>query len=350
MAVLNPREEIVMLLRGYFTCSIINALGKRGVLERMIPMTFTEDTFSDIADKDLFRAVLDYFVKLNLLDVNRKKSVPEYVSTELGKKVFKRYGSFTLLHSYGPFLNRVEPLLFDFKKQEKPKCDRLENVIGSGQTNGRKYFPLAIEMIKGINPGLVADIGCGDGNFLSKIMSEFPNVDVIASDISKISVDTTLANLEKQFPTRKTHSIISDASDVQNWAGYISNAAKNIQGKTVISMWYLVHEISHKKEAVVIDFFESIHRISPQAEIIVGEIVNLPEDMLRNNRYSSIMPEFLFFHEISGQGILTWEQCQSILKKIPYKLTDESWFDKIEVEGKVMPTGFIWHLSPKGGK
>ena len=347
MAVLNPREEIVMLLRGYFSCSIINALGKNGILDKMIYSSFTIESFSEIIGKDIFKGILDYFVKLGLLDVDKNNEESVYKVTELGKKIFKRHGSFTLLHSYGPFLDKLEPLLFDPNHQELPTCNRQENVIGSGQANGRKFFPEAIEMIKKIKPSFVADIGCGDGVFLSKAMSELPDINVVASDISKISIKSTKRNLKKKFPEIKIKTILSDATDVEKWAKLISDYTKDIKGSLVISMWYLVHEISQNKEEIVIDFFKKINQFCPKAEIIVGEIVNIPEETSRNYRYTSIMPEFLFFHEISGQGVLSWSQYQNIINQIPYQIVEEVWFDKVVEQGKELPTGFIWHLTPE---
>jgi len=350
MAVLNPREELVSLLRGSFSCPMISSLGKRGVLTLMLEKPFTVTSFSEIVDKDLFSSVLSYFVSLGLLksaDQIDKSGQQTYVVTEFGDKIFRRYGSFNLLNSYGAFLSKIDQMLFEPFNEEKPRCDRLENVIGSGQTNGRKFFPKALEMIKKIDLGLIADVGCGDGNFLSRVLQLFPDVDVVASDISKTSVDFTLKNLRQLFPQAKIQSVLTDATDVACWASFVAEQAKKQNKQVVISMWYLIHEISKGKESVVIDFLNSIYQTCPQAHIIIGEIVAIPENVLAANRYDSIMPEFLFFHEVSGQGVLGWDQYRSILTKIPYELAGESLFDIVKDQAGDIPTGFVWHLKPQ---
>ncbi|MBU1026746.1 MAG: class I SAM-dependent methyltransferase [Candidatus Margulisbacteria bacterium] len=350
MAVLNPREELVSLLRGSFSCPMISSLGKRGVLTLMLEKPFTVESFSEIVDKDLFASVLIYFVSLGLLKSAGqvdKSGQQTYVVTEFGDKIFRRYGSFNLLNSYGAFLSKIDEMLFEPFNEEKPRCDRLENVIGSGQTNGRKFFPKALAMLEKMNLGLIADIGCGDGNFLSRVMNIFPAVSVIASDISKTSVDFTMQNLKKLFPEAQIDSVLTNAADVESWASVVAEHSQGTQGQTVISMWYLIHEISQGKEEVVIDFLTRIHKACPQAGIMIGEIVAIPEDVLATNRYGSIMPEFLFFHDVSGQGVLGWDQYQSILTKIPYELAGESLFDIVKDGDGELPTGFVWHLKPK---
>ena len=64
----------------------------------------------------------------------------QFYATTLGKKILKRIGSFHLLNSYGPFINNIERLL-KLNSTNSISCDRKENVIGSGLTNGRKFFP-----------------------------------------------------------------------------------------------------------------------------------------------------------------------------------------------------------------
>lgn len=344
MAVLNPREELVSLLRGYFSCPMISSLGKRGVLTAMLDKPFTADSFPAIMDRDLFATILKYFVSLGLIE---NVGQGTYNTTEFGNKIFKRFGSFNLLHSYGNFFARLDDMLFEPFNEERPRCDRLENVIGSGQTNGRKFFPKALEMIKKMDLGLIADIGCGDGNFLSRVIELFPEVSVIASDISKTSVDFTLANLKKRFAKIKIEPVLTDAANVDRWAGVLAERVKDVKGETVVSMWYLIHEISKGNDAYIVDFIKNIYQRCPQANLVIGEIVSIPPNVLAENRYDSIMPEFLFFHDISGQGVLSWDQYQRILKQIPYKLVDEALFDLVKAGEAELPTGFVWHLQPK---
>ena len=62
---------------------------------------------------------------------------------------------------------------------------------------------------------------------------------------------------------------------------------------------------------------------------MIGEITRFNHSTLSKNKSQSIMPEFLFFHELSGQGILRYEDFNYILKRIPYKIKNNISFDYI---------------------
>lgn len=346
MATLNPREEIVGLLRGYFACPVIVALGKQGVFERFLAGSFQATDIPKIVDIKLFQHVLKYFVSLGLLTEKSAGEQSIYAATELGNKVFQRYGSFVLLHSYRDLIEHMSVLLFE-ENATKPRCDRLDNVIGSGLTNGRKFFPKAIEMMETLNPTCIADIACGDGEFLRRVIQRFPAIDVIASDLSPIAIERTSDNLHKAYPNTKVHCIQSDALDTQKWVPVVDKHAKNLDGAPVISMWYLIHEISGKDETKIISFLREINRLCPSAHLIIGEIVSIPSPIMERNRHGSIMPEFMLFHDISGQGVLTWRQFQAILENVPYNLEHEARFDLVQGDGEELPTGIVWHLKPK---
>ena len=345
MAALNPREEIVFLLRGYFTCPLISFLGKRKVLDKMIDREFCIDEFEEIINKEIFHSILTYFESINLLKEGSAKE--RYQATEIGKKIFKRYGSFCLLHSYGNFLDLLENVLFDKNYRETPKVDRAENIIGSGQTNSRKYFPSAIEMLKKEgNVHKVIDVGSGNGAFLKLILENFPNCNVVGVDISEKATEETKKNLKISFKEANVKTILSDGRNASYWL------PKSIEDdekdkKIVITMWYLIHEISKKDPNEIINYLKEIYKSFPYAGIIIGEITAFPSSVLRENRFESIMPEFLFFHEISGQGVLSWQQYQEVIEKSPYKVKYEKVFDSIKDNNKETHSGFVWYLTPK---
>src|SRR5258707_845928 len=64
---LNPREELVALLRGHAACPILSGLGEHGLLDRMLEGPFTATDFPEVAEPGLFAAALTYFVSLGLL-------------------------------------------------------------------------------------------------------------------------------------------------------------------------------------------------------------------------------------------------------------------------------------------
>lgn len=343
---LNPLEEILSLLRGYFSCPIISTLGKEGVLDTMLQKRegFVNEDISNVSNRGFFEAVLTYLLNLGLLG-NKEKG--RYFVTEIGEKVFKRYGSYCLLHSYGSFLSELDAILFDPDYKTLPKCDRLINIIGSGQANGKKYFPVALKILEQYQIQTVLDIGCGDGVFLDKVLEKFPMIKVFGVDVSDISVAVTERNLKQKYPNANIKTFFSNGKDIEKWATLLHADASAGTEKQVITMWYLIHEISKSDKKVVIEFLTRLNHYFPKISLIIGEIVNVPSDLLAQNRFSSVIPEYLFFHQISGQGVLPWDDYQAILKNIPYNLEDEKLFNVISDGDQEVPSSFIWHLSPK---
>ena len=90
---------------------------------------------------------------------------------------------------------------------------------------------------------------------------------------------------------------------------------------------------------------ENLKKYLPNAQILIGEITNIPSDILSKNIDTSIMPEFLFFHQLSNQGVLKYSDFKNIQSKIPQKVNREIKFDIVKFKNKSVPSAFIWSLS-----
>ena len=79
----------------------------------------------------------------------------------------------------------------------------------------------------------------------------------------------------------------------------------------------------------------------------MGEITAIPPSLLAACHETSIMPEMLFFHELSGQRVLSWDTWNEILHEIYYQLAGERPFDSVPVvKDRGTPSSFVWHLKP----
>jgi len=85
----------------------------------------------------------------------------------------------------------------------------------------------------------------------------------------------------------------------------------------------------------------------PRAAVIVAELVGLAPEVLAASRWQSVMPELLLFHELSGQGVLSWQQHQKWLAAVPYRVAKESRFDELESERGPIPSSIVWCLEPR---
>jgi len=339
-------ENIVLLLRGFFSTPVISSLGRLGVLDAMKSTSpFTVDDFQNIPNKELLQSTFHYLARLGFIESTDKFN-KAYKASGLGKEVFRRASSFYVPHSYFEYMHNYHQLIQNPSFEGKPEVERLENVIGSGKTHQR-YFPPVISFLKRkVEFEVIADIGCGDGHFLTTFLRNIPGKRVAGIDISKLSIEAAYKNLNESYGNNEICMVCSDALDVEKWSEPVLRMAGN--RTIVISMWFLLHEISRNKYTNIIEFLIRIRDLFPDTPIVIGEIVRQTNETLSKHSFKSVMPEYLFFHEISGQGILTWEDYQQILINVPYDLEFERLFDEnFDNEGNKIPSSFVWCLMPK---
>tara|TARA_B110000027_G_C16109523_1_gene297034 strand:+ start:1038 stop:2042 length:1005 start_codon:yes stop_codon:yes gene_type:complete len=329
---INLRQEIILTIRGFFLTPVIATLAKENFFKKNINKNF-------VVKKKKLRIVVMYLVNLGL--IHQKKN--EFRFSELGKKLFKRSGSFNIVHSYRKYLFNLDKIIKHIEKPEEVSCDRKENVLGSGTTNFRKFFNPGLKLIKDKDFDIIHDIGCGDGNFLTNIKKIYKNKIITGSDLSKISIEQTKKNIKD----KSLKLIKADALDVDKWIGWLKKSYNMKNKKLLISIWFIIHEISNKDVNKIIHFFKKIHKEIPSAKILMGEIVEPEKKLLDNNKYNSIMPEYMFFHQLSGQGIFNYKELKLILSKIPYACKKEIKVDTIRYQNKKNPSAIVWLLEPK---
>ena len=233
---LNPREEIIFLMRGFFSTPIISTLGKLNVFKKLINKKFSLKEIKSIKNKTVLKYILEYFIYLDLISFNKNK----YSFTKLGKKIFQRTGSFNIIHSYKDYAYQIEKIL-NLQKNIS-KCDRIENVIGSGNTNNRKFFPFVKSFVKKKNYDLVFDLGCGNGFFLNEIKKINSKIKVCGSDLSQKALGEAKKKLGKNTKFYKC-----DAHKVSKWARWLSRIFKDLENKKLlITIWFIIHEISYE--------------------------------------------------------------------------------------------------------
>ena len=161
--------------------------------------------------------------------------------------------------------------------------------------------------------------------------------------MSKISIEET----KKKIKDKNLKLIQADALNLDKWINWLKKIYDIKKQKVLISIWFIIHEISNKDVNKIVYFFRKIHKKIPNAKILLGEIVEPDKKLLDNNRYNSIMPEYMFFHQLSGQGIFNYDELNLILKQIPYRCKKKIEVDTIRYKNKENPSGIIWLLEPK---
>ena len=113
-------------------------------------------------------------------------------------------------------------------------------------------------------------------------------------------------------------------------------------------MWFLLHEISNGKTTTIINFLKGVKKKFPNSYILVCELNNVPNEVLSSNKEFSVIPEYLFFHDLSNQGVLGWDEIEVIIKKSGYSIKKKFLFDTINSKDikRSYPSTFALFLEP----
>jgi SAM-dependent methyltransferase len=340
----DRRAKLIGLLRGYFACPVISSLGEIGIADAMLEGPFSVADFAHVIEENKLHAIFRYLHGIGII-VPRDSA--RYDLTGIGRTAVARNGAFSLLASYAEYFSELSSYITG--KRDRPSVNRLLNVRGSGQLHGRKFFPAALELLEDNPPKGLIDVGCGDGCFLQHACNNWPELEIFGVDLSEDAVRTTeLRMCNKVSRGGGAVAVACDGFEVETWS---KNLPEELRSSTelTISMWFVAHEFSQGLPRRVVDFFYKLHDFFPTARVVLGEICNIPPHVLASNHESSIMPEYLLFHELSGQGVLAWEDWNQILASSPYQVQGERRFDEVKVSGGTnIPASFVWVLAPAG--
>lgn len=329
---MNPRQELIASLRGRYLVPVVTTLVELNMLPRILSGPFGIDTFQEIKNPNMLSAIFHYLESIAIF--HRDKDDELYRVSELGKTILKRSGAFLILDSYHDYFDRLPELL----QSEHPAAtvNRKRNVLGSGTHHKNKFFRTALDFISQEPWDNIVDLGCGNGEFLSLAVEQNRNAVPVGVDLSPIAIEET----QTALPFSQT--MIASATDVHEWATIVPT-----EGQTIISMWFILHEFAAAKSKVAIDFLNKLHRQLPTAHLLLGEIVAIDASDLAEWRHDSAVPEFMLFHSMSGQGVLSWSQYKTIANEIPYEIHKETKMNEITtVNGDSIPSSFVWYLKP----
>ena len=190
----------------------------------------------------------------------------------------------------------------------------------------------------------IVDLGCGNGQFLQQAVEARLARKLGGVDVSTLAVIATTSRINELRTGMSLHTVEADASKVHMW----SEQFPWYREAGLFSLWFLLHEFSQYAPEIILKFLQELNSRYPEAELLIGELVSLPEHVLASSKAKSIMPEFLLFHELSGQGVLSWDQWQEIREQLPFRVAREHLIDEVSIaDGNCVPSSFIWHLRPR---
>ena len=326
------------ILRGLYATPIICELSKLGIFTKA-SKKINLSKKSKIKNNFVLNLCLDYLSNIGIV-IKKSKN---YELSEMGYEIFRRSNSFFVPHSYREVILNLGKILQNKKKLNSCKVDRNENILGSGLTHLRYFFQPINYCNSKIDYDSLIDLGCGNGHFINEVLKRKKKLKVVGIDLSEDSVKTCSKNISKFITKDKFKVFKGDISKVKFWKNKTSNFLKGTQ--PLISLWFMLHEISNHKVKNLKQFLQQVYKNFPSSSLVIGEIVRLEDKILNEIYNKSLMPEYLFFHKISGQGIMSWKEYKALLIDSPYTLEYKWLFDNAN-KSKV-PSAFVWILKPK---
>ena len=335
------KRDITSLIRGFFFTQILCSLANLNLVDVFIKKNyFGFNDFKKVKSKKTLSVIFNYLLNLGFLEKKNNR----FCLTLEGKEVFKRHSSFYVPYSYKSYLDILEQKLTN-KKKSLPDINRFLNVLGSGITH-KRYFISAVSYLKNFsNPTAIIDLGVGNGDFIKESIKFLKLKKIVGIDLSKKSISISKKNLSR-FNKIEKKFINENANSVNKWSRKLDNFLNN--EKLVISMWFLIQEIAKNDKKNFINFLNKIHKRFPSATLVICELVRIDSKLLSQNKDHSIIPEYLFFHDLSHQHVFSWKDFKDIFKNTPYKIDREYFFDEIKNnDQKIIPSTFITCLKPK---
>lgn len=338
---MGVREKIIGMFRGRYAVPVISSLAELGVVDHLVDCGYRAGDLPELNETHGLKPALDYLLSIGILEMIGGR----YHPTAFGSSVLQRCGSANIMESYDAYFSNLTGIIAGQLAPEVCfRVNRATNILGSGSLHRRKYFIPGLSLLPVKSFYSLIDLGCGDGSFLRAAMEHLHGMKtVVGIDLAQEAVTSAIATIESVLSDVSFKGVVADASLIQTWAEQIPRS----DGRELISSWFVIHEFSKGRVSNVVRFFEDVRRHRPCAEILVGEIVKADPNVLATSPSTSIMPEFLLFHALSGQCPLGWEQWQEVEKNIPYKINADKIFDPIVLpNGLEVPSSFIWHLVP----
>lgn len=336
---IQKRSEIIGYLRGYYFFPIFFYLYDKKYLDKFIKKN-NKISLKDLKKKNnlFLEKILNYLVRIKILS----KKNTFYSMTDIGLILNKRIGAMYILHSYSNILTDIDRNI-NYGVNKKKLCNRKENVIGSGLLHARKFFEPALNKIDLSTKKFVLDIGCGDGTFLKSVMKRNQKIGILGCDLSKESVRQT----KKTIKLKKNNLIFNlNGSKVSEIKNILTKNKIDLDEDSIISMWFLLHEISNNSKDILIKYLSEIKKNFPDTSLLIGEISKQRNELLQKHKDISLMPEFYLFHEISGQGLLSEKDFFSVFKQSGYSLQWIINTDKLSFNKTTSNSNFICMLKP----
>ena len=292
-----------VVITSYTLLSVCAALDECGCLEAL-KKSESGITIRELSEKlslnEVALASLIDFIAINEPSLLLEKEPGRYGAGELLLNS-KFQNNLYFFLAYMPVLSSLKSLLrgdkvygIDFKR----RGDYLQR---SSAIHNKKAYEVVVKSLKNIEFDLVADIGCGRGDFLVDTLKSFPDKKYIGIESDRSVVEASQRFLKERNADKSISIIKGDASTPQEWRHILKEINPSRCVFVGITLW---HEFLNKQGALsaILNRYRSYF---PKSTFIaveyngfsVKDLAALPED------FRGAASFYQFVHPLTNQGV-----------------------------------------------
>ena len=301
--------------RGYFTTQCCCALLNLGFLDR-IKEEKTIDLSTYAKEKNLnykiLQSICDYLYYIGVL----RKNNLNYSLAKKGEAILNlSRSSYEFVYAYAPLLQELETLLKNEKIYGKDLYRR-DEFVAKASFRTEQWFPIPVvkNIIRKYNFKSVLDLGCGNAAFLIDLCSQNPDLYGYGIDISQEVINNGRELITK---SKLSHRIKLENLDIFQ-IGKIKFRDEQINA---ITIFFVLHELIAEGNEKAILLLKRIKETFPDSYLIVCEM-SLPSPS-KLKKKASLFNEYLLFHNLANQKIITPQDWRRIFKESNYRIIKE---------------------------
>jgi len=313
-------DQALPHMRGYALTRVLWALMHQGFLDQLLQaeqLDLHEYAREHGLDEYVLESLCEYLDALSLLSLQDGRCRPRPALRGL---LAEPRGVFDLTYGYEPVFTALPDLLTGERKFGRDVERRGEYVArGSGELGMQLPFPVMVDLIRGLRPTKVLDLGAGDLEFLFLLAREL-SVEAVGIDIDGPAVAHAEKRLQESPYVDNIKVFRGDMFDVEE-------LARRWGDSDVLTAVDVFHEYLFDGDARVRELLQRFRLAFPHSALVVGEFCLQPQERLR--RQPTAFVEHHLFHRLTNQVILPAERWRTLFAEAGYSIVTERVFDMV---------------------
>ena len=330
-------NETLEHIRGYAMCSVLVSLMDMGILDRLEIGVTPEAISRDLGlDPHLLRGVFSYLAAERIVAQDGHGATAHFSLTQEGRRLQLYKGWYTMfVGGYRPIFERLDHVL----RGGATSVARIGAKVGAGSCEISRYdtIPKTIEFIRKFNPDarVVADIGCGNAQYLCAIVELFDGIKGIGIEPNRGAYEEGLGLLAKNGLGSR---IVLVNRDALSW--------QPNEPVDFLLFGFVLHELlGQSGEGELVAYLRALASRFCRSKFVIMEVDLCPDNGLMQTAYGrGYYNPYILLHSLTGQKLIARREWDRIFLTAGYNiLTVEPTDPRIDPTG----LGICYVIEPR---